>query len=41
MIMGAEEGKEKEEKDLERMTVKELKALAAESTDVVGTHAMK
>lgn len=39
--MGAEEGKEKEEKDLERMTVKELKALAAESTDVVGTHAMK
>lgn len=39
--MGAEEGKEKEEKDLERMTVKELKALAAESTDVVGIHAMK
>ena len=39
--MGAEEGKEKKEKDLERMTVKELKALAAESTDVVGIHAMK
>ena len=40
--MGAEEKKEhKEEKDLERMTVKELKAVAAESTDLVGIHAMK
>ena len=29
------------EKDLDRMTVKELKALAAEETDLVGIHAMK
>lgn len=42
--MGAEERKEKKEgkeKDLDRMTVKELRALAAESTDLVGIHAMK
>jgi hypothetical protein len=38
MIMGAEE---KKEKDLDRMTVTELRALAAESTDLAGTHAMK
>ncbi len=42
--MGAEkkqESKEKKEKDLDRMTVKELKAVATESTDIVGIHAMK
>ena len=39
--MGAEEKKEKKEKDLDRMTVKELKEVAAESTDLVGIHAMK
>ena len=40
--MGAEEKKEhKEEKDLDRMTVKELKTVAAEITDLVGIHAMK
>ena len=42
--MGAEEKKEKEEnkeKDLNRMTVKELRAVAAESTDLVGIHTMK
>ena len=42
--MGAQEKKEKEEnkeKDLDRMTVKELRTLAAESTDLVGIHAMK
>ena len=42
--MGAEEKKEKEEskeKDLDRMTVKALRALAAETTDLVGVHAMK
>ena len=32
---------EKQEKDLDRMTVKELKAVAAETTDLVGIHAMK
>ena len=32
---------EKEEKDLERMTVKELRAIATEETDLVGIHAMK
>ena len=37
-VMGAEE---KKEKDLDRMTVTELRALAAESTDLVGTHEMK
>ena len=37
-VMGAEE---KKEKDLDRMTVTELRALAAESTDLVGIHAMK
>jgi len=31
----------KKEKDLDRMTVKELKEVAAESTDLVGIHAMK
>jgi hypothetical protein len=39
--MGAEERNEKKEKDLERMTVKELRAVAAESADLVGVHAMK
>lgn len=39
--MGAEEGNEKKEKSLDRMTVKELRAVAAESTDLVGVHAMK
>ena len=32
---------EKKEKDLDRMTVKELKEVAAEITDLVGIHAMK
>ena len=31
----------KKEKDLDSMTVKELKALASEETDLVGVHAMK
>jgi len=39
--MGAEEKKESNEKDLDRMTVKELKVVAAEDTDLVGIHAMK
>ncbi len=40
--MGAEEKKEhKEEKDLDRMTVKELKVVATEIPDLVGIHAMK
>jgi hypothetical protein len=39
--MGEEKKKEKKEKDLDRMTVKELKEVAAESTDLVGIHAMK
>ncbi len=32
---------EKKEKDLDRMTVKELRAVAAENADLVGIHAMK
>ncbi|UCH06442.1 MAG: transcription termination factor Rho [Deltaproteobacteria bacterium] len=32
---------EKQEKDLDRMTVKELRAIASESTELVGVHAMK
>jgi hypothetical protein len=32
---------EKQEKDLDRMTVKELKVVAAETTDLAGIHAMK
>ena len=32
---------EKQEKDLDRMTVKELRAIASETTDLVGVHAMK
>jgi len=32
---------EQKEKDLDRMTVKELRALATEETDLVGVHAMK
>ena len=39
--MGEEKKKEKKEKDLDRMTVKELKEVATESTDLVGIHAMK
>ena len=39
--MGAEKKKEKKEKDLDRMTVKELKEVATETTDLVGVHAMK
>ena len=33
--------KVKKEQDLDRMTVKELRTLAAESTDLVGVHVMK
>jgi len=33
--------KKKEEKDLDRMTVKELRAIAIETTDLAGVHAMK
>jgi len=32
---------EKQEKDLDRMTVKELRAVAADTADLVGIHAMK
>ena len=32
---------EKQEKELDRMTVKELRAIASETTDLVGVHAMK
>ena len=32
---------EKQEKDLDRMTVKELRAIASETTALVGIHAMK
>jgi len=32
---------EKKEKDIDRMTVKELRAVAADTTDLVGIHAMK
>jgi len=39
--MGAEQKKEHKDKDLDRMTVKELKTVAAEITDLVGIHAMK
>lgn len=39
--MAEGEKQEKAEKDLERMTVKELRAIAAEETDLVGIHAMK
>ena len=39
--MAEGEKQEKAEKDLERMTVKELRAIAAEQTDLVGIHAMK
>ena len=39
--MNAEKKQEKIEKDLDRMTVKELRAIAAENTDLVGVHAMK
>jgi len=39
--MGAEQKKEHKDKDLDRMTVKELKTVAAEITDLVGVHAMK
>jgi hypothetical protein len=39
--MAEGEKQEKEEKDLERMTVKELRAIAAEEIDLVGVHAMK
>jgi len=39
--MGAEKKEESKGKDLDRMTVKELKEVAAESTDLVGIHAMK
>jgi hypothetical protein len=39
--MAEGEKQEKEEKDLELMTVKELRAIAAEETDLVGVHAMK
>jgi hypothetical protein len=39
--MSEMETQDKGEKELERMTVKELKAIAAEETDLVGIHAMK
>jgi len=39
--MGAKEAQDRKEKDLERMTVKELRAVAAETGDLVGLHAMK
>lgn len=39
--MAEGEKQEKAEKDLERMTVKELRTIAAEETDLVGIHAMK
>ncbi len=39
--MAAKERQQWKEKDLERMTVKELRALAAETTDLVGVHTMK
>jgi hypothetical protein len=39
--MAEDENQEKAEKDLERMTVKELRAIAAEETELVGIHAMK
>jgi len=39
--MATKEKEEGKEKDLERMTVKELRAVAAEGTDLVGIHAMK
>ncbi len=32
---------EKQEKDLDRMTVKELRAIASETANLVGVHAMK
>lgn len=39
--MGSEEKQEGKGKDLDRMTVKELKAVAADIIDLVGIHAMK
>jgi hypothetical protein len=39
--MEEKEKGEKVEKDLDRMTVKELRAIAAEETDLAGIHAMK
>jgi hypothetical protein len=39
--MAEGEQKEKAIKELDRMTVKELKAIAAEETELVGIHAMK
>jgi hypothetical protein len=39
--MSAEKKQEKVEKELDRMTVKELRVVAAESTELVGIHAMK
>jgi hypothetical protein len=39
--MSEMETQEKGKKELERMTVKELKTIAAEETDLVGIHAMK
>ncbi len=39
--MAAKETQDRKEKDLEQMTVKELRAVAAETADLVGVHAMK
>ena len=39
--MAEGEKQEKAKKDLERMTVKELRTVAAEETELEGTHAMK
>jgi hypothetical protein len=41
MDMEEKENGEKVEKDLDRMTVKELRAIAAGETDLAGIHAMK
>ena len=39
--MAEEEAKTTTEQELERLTVKELRAIAAEETEAVGIHAMK
>jgi hypothetical protein len=39
--METEEGKERQEKPLERMTAKELRELAAEIPEIIGAHGMK
>jgi len=39
--MAAKETQDRKEKDLEQMTVKELRAVAAETADLAGIHAMR